>query len=105
LERNLRSMRDVESQKLSVVPQTVFLKSKSIPDLTSKPSRLASYSRSSPTDSVMSTTNSSTIRTAHRPIVGSTDEQKTAPAVGSSNTIAVGLLEAPSKMRAEGSPE
>ncbi|KIK39151.1 hypothetical protein CY34DRAFT_14571 [Suillus luteus UH-Slu-Lm8-n1] len=163
LERNLRSMGDVEPQKLSVVPQTVFLKSKSsIPDLTSKPSRLASYSRrpgnspgrlgtpsrapsvdhgatnpaledlkrrlaamngsssslnlaanarerqaaqspflpppnlqpatlalpahpghdrpSSPTDSVVSTTNSSTIRTAHRLHVGSTDGQKAAPA-------------------------
>lgn len=191
LERNLRSMGDVELQKLSVVPQTVFLKSKSsISDLTSKPSRLASYSRrpgdfpgrlgtphmsrapsvdhgatnpaledlkrrltamngsssslnlaanarerqaaqspslpppnlqpatlalpaltpghdrpSSPTDSVVSTTNSSTVRTTHRLHVGSTDGQKAAPAVGSSNTIAVGLLEAPSKMRAEGSPE
>jgi phosphoinositide-3-kinase regulatory subunit 4 len=189
LERNLRSMGDVELQKLSVVPQTVFLKSKSsISDLTSKPSRLASYSRrpgdspgqlgtpsrapsvdhgatnpaledlkrrlaamngsssslnlaanarerqaaqspslpppnlqpatlalpaltpghdrpSSPTDSVVSTSNSSTIRTAHRLHVGSTDGQKAAPAVGSSNTIAAGLLEAPSKMRVEGSPE
>jgi phosphoinositide-3-kinase regulatory subunit 4 len=46
LERNLRSMGDVEPQKLSVVLQTVLLKSESsIPDLTPKPSRLASYSR------------------------------------------------------------
>lgn len=184
-------MGDIELQKLSVVPQTVFLKSKpSMSDLIPRPSRLASYSRrpgdlpgrfntphmsrassvdrgatnpaledlkprlaamsgsssslnltatarerqavqspslppsnpqpatlalraqpaghdrpSSPTDSVVSNTNSSTIRTAHRLHVGSTDGQKAAPAVGSSNTNAVGLLEAPSKMRAEGSPE
>jgi len=190
-ERNLHSMGDVELQKLSVVPQTVFLKSKSSAcDLTPRPSRLTSYSRrpgdlpgrlgtphmsrassvdhgatnpaledlkrrlaaingsssslnltttarerqtvqspslppsnsqpatlalpvqpaghdrpSSPTDSVVSTTNSSTIRTAHRLHVGSTDGQKAAPAVGSSNTNAVGLLEAPSKIHAEGSPE
>ncbi|KAG2366341.1 hypothetical protein BDR07DRAFT_1606901 [Suillus spraguei] len=190
-ERNLHSMGDVELQKLSVVPQTVFLKSKSSAcDLTPRPSRLTSFSRrpgdlpgrlgtphmsrassvdhgatnpaledlkrrlaaingsssslnlatttrgrqtvqspslpssnsqpatlalptqptghdrpSSPTDSVVSTTNSSTIRTTHRLHVGSTDGQKAAPAVGSSNTNAVGLLEAPSKMHADGSPE
>ncbi|KAG2073960.1 hypothetical protein BDR04DRAFT_1179492 [Suillus decipiens] len=190
-ERNLHSMGDVELQKLSVVPQTVFLKSKfSASDLTPRPSRLTSFSRrpgdlpgrlgtphmsrassvdhgatnpaledlkrrlaaingsssslnlttttrgrqtvqspslppsnsqpatlalpaqptghdrpSSPTDSVVSTTNSSTIRTTHRLHVGSTDGQKAAPAVGSSNTNAVGLLEAPSKMHAECSPE
>ncbi|KAG1795617.1 uncharacterized protein HD556DRAFT_1471709 [Suillus plorans] len=173
-ERNICSMGDIELQKLSVVPQTVFLKSKpSMSDLIPRPSRLASYSRrpgdlpgrfstphmsrassvdrgatnpaledlkprlaamsgsssslnltatarerqavqspslppsnpqpatlalraqpaghdrpSSPTDSVVSNTNSSTIRTAHRLHVGSTDGQKAAPA-----------------MRAEGSPE
>ncbi|KAG1737490.1 uncharacterized protein EDB91DRAFT_1140136 [Suillus paluster] len=192
LEKNLRSMGDVELQKLSVVPQTVFLKSKSSTSdmtVTPRPSRLTSYSRrldfqgrlgtprmsrassvdhgatnpaledlkrrlaaingsssslnltaaarerqavqspslppstsqpatlalpaqppghdrpSSPTDSVVSATNSSTVRTTHRLHVGSTDGQKAAPAVGSSNTNAVGLLEAPSKMRPEGSPE
>ncbi|OAX43719.1 ARM repeat-containing protein [Rhizopogon vinicolor AM-OR11-026] len=191
LEKNLRTMGDVELQKLSVVPQTVFLKSKfSTSDLTPRPSRLSSYSRrpfdvpgrfgtprmsrassvdrgatnptledlkrrlaainssssslnltaaarerqavqspsilpsttqpatlappaqplvhdrpSSPTDSVVSTTNSSTLRTVHRLQIGSTDGQKAAPAIGSSNANAVGLLEAPSKMRSEGSPE
>lgn len=190
LEKNLRTMGDVELQKLSVVPQTVFLKSKSsTSDLTPRSSRLQSYSRrpfdipgrtprmsrassvdhgatspaledlkrrlvaingsssslnltttarerqavplpapvppsttqpatlalpaqspghdrpSSPTDSVVSATNSSTLRTVHKLQVGSTDSQKAAPAVGSSNTNAVGLLEAPSKMRSEGSPE
>ncbi|KAG1796904.1 hypothetical protein EV424DRAFT_1352913 [Suillus variegatus] len=45
-ERNIRSMGDIELQKLSVVPQTVFLKSKpSMSDLIPRPSRLASYSR------------------------------------------------------------
>ncbi|KAH7882946.1 hypothetical protein F5I97DRAFT_1938850 [Phlebopus sp. FC_14] len=60
---------------------------------------------SSPTDSVVSTTNSSTLRVPHRLQVGSTDGQKAAPAVGSSNANAVGLLEAPSRIRSEGSPE
>lgn len=184
-------MGDVELQKLSVVPQTVFLKSKSsTSDSTPRTSRLPSYSRrpfdvprrfgtprmsrassvdhgatnsaledlkrrltainssssslnlaaaarerqavqspsippsntqpatlalpahapihdrpSSPTESVVSTTNSSTLRTVHRLQIGSTDGQKAAPAIGSSNANAVGLLEAPSKMRQEGSPE
>jgi len=191
LEKNLRTVGDVELQKLSVVPQTVFLKSKSsTSDSTPRTSRLPSYSRrpfdvprhfgtprmsrassvdhgatnsaledlkrrlatingsssslnlaaaarerqavqspsippsntqpatlalpahtpihdrpSSPTDSVVSTTNSSTLRTVHRLHIGSTDGQKAAPAIGSSNANAVGLLEAPSKMRQEGSPE
>ena len=191
LERNLRTMGDVELQKLSVVPQTVFLKSKSsASDLTPRTSRMTSYSRrpfdvpgrfgtprmsrassvdrgatnptledlkrrltaingsssslnvtaaarersavqspslppsatqpatptiptqppghdrpGSPTDSVISTTNSSAVRTVHRLHVGSTDGQKAAPAVGSSNANAVGLLEASSRMRADGSPE
>jgi phosphoinositide-3-kinase regulatory subunit 4 len=60
---------------------------------------------SSPTDSLVSTTNSSTHRVAHRLQVGSADGQKAAPAVGSSNTNAVGVLEAPSRLRSEGSPE
>ncbi|KAF9224775.1 ARM repeat-containing protein [Gyrodon lividus] len=60
---------------------------------------------SSPTDSVVSTTNSSALRVVHRLQVGSTDGQKAAPAVGSSNTNAVGVLEAPSRLRSEGSPE
>ncbi|KIJ16339.1 hypothetical protein PAXINDRAFT_132235 [Paxillus involutus ATCC 200175] len=60
---------------------------------------------SSPTDSLVSTTNSSAHRVAHRLQVGSADGQKAAPAVGSSNTNAVGVLEAPSRLRSEGSPE
>ena len=60
---------------------------------------------SSPTDSVVSTTNSSALRVPHRIHVGSTDGQKAAPAVGSSNANAVGVLEAPSRMRSECSPE
>ncbi|KIJ63655.1 hypothetical protein HYDPIDRAFT_175967 [Hydnomerulius pinastri MD-312] len=195
-EKIIRTMGDVELQKLSVVPQTVFLKSRSSTSDLPRSSRLPSYSRrssdipwrvsnprmsratsidhgpnaaafeelrrrlatinhsgsslnlaaaareraghlpqspalpdtpasaatqpatlalpnpptghdrpSSPTDSVVSTTNSSTLRVPHRLQVGSTDGQKAAPAVGSSNANAVGLLEAPSRIRSEGSPE
>lgn len=59
---------------------------------------------SSPTDSIVSTTNSLALRIPLRLQVGSTDGQKAAPAVGSSNTNAVGVLEAP-RIRAELSPE
>ena len=59
----------------------------------------------SPTDSVVSNTNSSSLRPHHRLHVGSTDGQKAAAAVGSSKTNATGLLEAPSKIRSDGSPE
>ncbi|EGO26710.1 hypothetical protein SERLADRAFT_355396 [Serpula lacrymans var. lacrymans S7.9] len=186
-EKNLRTIGDIEMQKLAVVPQTVFLKSRASLDVTPRSSRIVSASRrstfdlpgrigtprmsrassidhgnsgapfedlrrrlatingsasslshpsprdrrsplmavqpmpaqpvhltaaalsldrpNSPTESVVSTTNSSTIRTAHRLQVGSTDGQKAAPAIGSSNANATGLLEAPSKFRSDGSPE
>lgn len=57
----------------------------------------------SPTESVVSTTNSVSLR--HRFHVGSTDSQKAAPAIGSIRANAIGLLEAPSKSRSEASPE
>ena len=180
-EKIIRTTGDVELQKLSVVPQTVFLKSRSTTDRsrssrrssemltqlgTPRMSRAASVDPtpntpaldelrrrlaainnsgsslnlaaaareraglaaaqspslpgpatsglapppahdrpSSPTDSVISTTNSSVLRVPHRLQVGSTDGQKAAPAVGSSNTNAVGVLEAPSRMRSDCSPE
>ncbi|KAG6334162.1 hypothetical protein ID866_4928 [Astraeus odoratus] len=50
---------------------------------------------SSPTDSIISTTNSSVVRSPLRLHVGSTDGQKAAPAVGSSHANAIGVLEAP----------
>lgn len=187
-EKNIRTTGDVELQKLAVVPQTVFLKSRAS-DSTLRSSRVISSRRStnetfsrtsvgdisrmsrassidigpggapfedlrrrlatinasasslslgqqardhrptiplqqsssnlggaigppstsdrpgSPTDSVVSTTNSSSLRPQHRLHVGSTDGQKAAPAVGSSKTNATGLLEAPSKIRSDGSPE
>jgi phosphoinositide-3-kinase, regulatory subunit 4 len=59
----------------------------------------------SPTESVVSNTNSSSLRPLHRLHVGSTDGQKAAAAVGSSKTNATGLLEAPTKIRSDGSPE
>lgn len=59
----------------------------------------------SPTDSVVSNTNSSSLRPMHRLQVGSTDGQKAAAAIGSSKANATGLLEAPSKIRSDGSPE
>jgi phosphoinositide-3-kinase regulatory subunit 4 len=60
---------------------------------------------SSPTESVLSTSNSLTFRAGQRLHVGSTDGQKASPAVGSSKTNATGLLEAPSKIHSEGSSE
>ncbi|KAG9307924.1 hypothetical protein JVU11DRAFT_12894 [Chiua virens] len=179
-EKIIRTTGDVELQKLSVVPRTVFLKSRSTTDLSrasrrssdmlarfgtpwmsratstdhvpntpafddlrrrlatinisgsslnlaaaareragyaaaqppsatstlAPPNPSAGHDRpSSPTDSVLSTTNSSALRVPHRLQVGSTDGQKAAPAVGSSNTNAVGVLEAPSRIRLETSPE
>jgi phosphoinositide-3-kinase regulatory subunit 4 len=59
----------------------------------------------SPADSVVSNTNSSSLHLIHRLHVGSTDGQKAVAAVGSSKTNATGLLEAPSKIRSDGSPE
>ncbi|TFY74461.1 hypothetical protein EWM64_g9551, partial [Hericium alpestre] len=61
----------------------------------------------SPTDSVLSNTNSAAIRAGmHRLSIGAgVDGQKAAPAVGSSRASATGLLEPTSHMRSEGSPE
>ena len=59
----------------------------------------------SPAESIVSTTNSVSFRPSSRLHVGSTDGQKAAPAVGSSKTNAVGVLDAHSKMRPEGSPD
>lgn len=59
----------------------------------------------SPSESIISTTNSVSFRPSSRLHVGSTDGQKAAPAVGSSKTNAIGLLDAHSKMRLDGSPE
>lgn len=178
-EKIVRTTGDVELQKLSVVPQTVFLKSRASSELSRSSRRssdvwarlgtprmsratsvdhppntpavgdlrrrlatmnsssslnLAAAAReraghaaapsgtttsslappnptpahdrpSSPTDSVLSTTNSLALRAPHRLQVGSGDGQKAAPAVGSSNANAVGVLEAPSRIRSECSPE
>ena len=59
----------------------------------------------SPSESIVSTTNSVSFRPSSRLHVGSTDGQKAAPAVGSSKTNAIGLLDAHSKMRFDGSPD
>lgn len=59
----------------------------------------------SPTESIVSTTNSVSLRPASRLQVGSTDGQKAAPAVGSSKANATGLLEAHFNIRSEGSPD
>ncbi|KAF9233916.1 hypothetical protein BU15DRAFT_90187 [Melanogaster broomeanus] len=76
------------------------------PSMLGLPNPLPGHDRpSSPTDSVVSTANSSALRVVHRLQVGSTDGQKAAPAVGSSNTNAIGVLEAPSRIRSECSPE
>lgn len=59
----------------------------------------------SPTGSIVSTTNSVSFRPSNRLHVGSTDGQKAAPAVGSSKTNAIGVLDAHSKLRLDGSPD
>jgi phosphoinositide-3-kinase, regulatory subunit 4 len=59
----------------------------------------------SPSESIVSTTNSVSFRPSSRLHVGSTDGQKAAPAVGSSKMNAIGLLDAHSKMRLDGSPD
>lgn len=59
----------------------------------------------SPTESIISTTNSVSLGPASRLQVGSTDGQKAAPAVGSSKTNAIGLFEAHFKIRSESSPD
>ncbi|KAF9023922.1 ARM repeat-containing protein [Hymenopellis radicata] len=58
----------------------------------------------SPTESVISTTNSSNFRPPSRLHVGM-DGQKAAPAVGSFKTNVAGLLDSHTKMRSDGSPE
>ncbi|KAJ7594229.1 hypothetical protein C8J56DRAFT_926236 [Mycena floridula] len=59
----------------------------------------------SPTESLLSTTNSSTFRPLNRMQVGATDGQKAAPAVGSSKTNVAGFLDSHLKLRSEGSSE
>ncbi|CAA7269893.1 unnamed protein product [Cyclocybe aegerita] len=60
---------------------------------------------SSPTESIVSTTNSVSFRPLSRLQVGSTDGQKAAPAIGSSKANAIGLLDAHYKLRSESSPD
>ncbi|KAF9485745.1 other/VPS15 protein kinase [Pholiota conissans] len=59
----------------------------------------------SPTESIVSTTNSVSLRPSSRLQVGSTDGQKAAPAIGSSRANATGLLEAHFNIRSDGSPD
>lgn len=59
----------------------------------------------SPSDSVVSTANSTTFRPLSRMQFTGADGQKAAPAIGSSKTNAVGLLDARAKLRSDGSPE
>ncbi|ESK97721.1 phosphoinositide 3-kinase regulatory subunit 4 [Moniliophthora roreri MCA 2997] len=60
----------------------------------------------SPTESVVSTTNSTSFRPLSRMQMGtSTDTQKAAPAIGSSKTNALGLLDSHTHLRTETSPE
>ncbi|KAJ7715595.1 hypothetical protein DFH07DRAFT_862734 [Mycena maculata] len=59
----------------------------------------------SPTDSVVSTANSTTFRPLSRMQFTGADGQKAAPAIGSSKTNAVGLLDSRAQLRSDGSPE
>jgi len=71
--------------------------------LSNEPNPLPSVDRPpSPTESIVSTTNSVSLRPGGRLQIGSMDGQKAAPAVGSSKANATGLLEAHFKM---GSPD
>ena len=90
--RNLRST-------LSPIanPSATFLLPISTPSILERPW--------SPTESIVSTANSVSLRPSSRLHVGSTDGQKAAPAMGSSKMNAIGLLEAHSKMRHDGSPD
>lgn len=60
---------------------------------------------SSPTESVISASNSLTFRPTSRLQIGSIDGRKAAPAVGSSKMNATGLLDAHSSLLSERSPE
>ncbi|TFK75636.1 ARM repeat-containing protein [Pluteus cervinus] len=60
---------------------------------------------SSPTESVVSTANSSTFRPLSRMQIGNADGQKAAPLIGSSKANAIGVLDAHYKLRSDGSPE
>ncbi|KAF7329785.1 hypothetical protein MKEN_00241800 [Mycena kentingensis (nom. inval.)] len=171
-EKNLKSIGDIELPKLGVVPQTVFLKTRTgdfgnrrlsharrtstqgtpllspglsshsgapfedlrrrlatingsgssivltpprnaalsptnaTPTVSIPPSSSAAGERPvSPTDSVVSTANSTSFRPLSRMQFGTADSQKAAPAVGSSKTNAVGLLDGRVKLRSDGSPE
>jgi phosphoinositide-3-kinase, regulatory subunit 4 len=59
----------------------------------------------SPTESVVSTANSSAFRAMHRLQAGAGEVSKAAPAVGSSKTNATGLFEQATTIRSEASPE
>jgi phosphoinositide-3-kinase, regulatory subunit 4 len=59
----------------------------------------------SPTESVVSTANSSAFRAMHRLQVGTAEASKAAPAVGSSKANATGLFEHATTIRSESSPE
>lgn len=88
-----------------VSPSTTTPSANPQPTSLAPPNPSAGHDRpSSPTDSVVSTTNSLTLRSPVRLQIGSTDGQKAAPAVGSSNTNAIGVFEAP-RMRSDVSPE
>ncbi|KAF9045254.1 hypothetical protein BJ165DRAFT_1476337 [Panaeolus papilionaceus] len=79
---------------------TTSLSAGQSPSISDKPDRPAS-----PTESIVSTTNSVSLRPASRLHVGSTDGQKAAPAVGSSKTNVTGLLDAHFMLKSEGSPD
>ncbi|KAI0922943.1 hypothetical protein AcV5_009802 [Taiwanofungus camphoratus] len=92
---NLQSPRDPRS--LALLPPNAAPPTSGSSDLSQADNRPGS-----PTESVISTTNSSTFRPMR---VGSTDGQKAAPAVGSSMANATGLLDAHTHMRSDPSPE
>jgi phosphoinositide-3-kinase regulatory subunit 4 len=84
----------------SAAPSSVLLHITDVPDFTPPIERPGS-----PTDSVVSTANSSAFRAMHRLQVGPGEVSKAAPAVGSSKANATGLFEQAGTIRSENSPE
>jgi phosphoinositide-3-kinase regulatory subunit 4 len=101
------SATSVNTPPRSPLPRTVSLVSAALlpvtpemPDLTPLIERPGS-----PTESVVSTANSSAFRAMHRIQVGTSEVSKAAPAVGSSKANATGLFEQATTIRSEVSPE
>ncbi|KAJ7216643.1 hypothetical protein GGX14DRAFT_442277 [Mycena pura] len=107
-----RRLATINGSSSSIAPLREPRSASLLSPITATPTLLATAGVSSverpvsPTESVVSTANSMTFRPLSRmQFGGGVDSQKAAPAVGSSKTNAVGLLDSRSKLRSNGSPE